>query len=295
MFTLNDATSLCSAPKMAAYLRPDSVDAALDALHRAPLTILAGGTDFFPARVGKPLHDDVLDISAVRELRGIAQEQDHWRIGANATWSDLLNAKLPRVFDGLKAAALEVGGVQIQNAGTICGNVCNASPAADGIPPLLALDAQVEVRSHLARKQIPLDQFVINNRKTALLPGELVTAILIPHHANASRSGFLKLGARKYLVISIVMVAATLEVSDAGIITHARIAVGACSPVARRLPDLEHSLVGVALDRQLASRVTASHVSVLSPIDDIRASRDYRFDAALILLRRLLAQLALDS
>jgi CO/xanthine dehydrogenase FAD-binding subunit len=96
--------------------------------------VLAGGTDFYPARVGRAIDEDILDITAIGELRGIAEDADGWRIGATTTWSELIETRLPPLFDGLKLAAREVGGRQIQNAGTIAGNLCNASPAADGVP-----------------------------------------------------------------------------------------------------------------------------------------------------------------
>ena len=119
---------------MALYLRPDSLDEALAALSAQRLTVLAGGTDFYPARVGRPPDEDVLDVTALEGLRAIRQDGERWIVGAGVTWSDLIAADLPRCFDGLKLAAREVGGVQVQNAGTIVGNVCNASPAADTTP-----------------------------------------------------------------------------------------------------------------------------------------------------------------
>ena len=119
---------------MGDYLQPTHLDDALTALMDRPWTILAGGTDIYPARVGKPFDEDVLDLSRLDELRGITEEDDHFRIGALATWSELIAADLPPMFDGLKRAARDVGGRQIQNAATIAGNVCNASPAADGVP-----------------------------------------------------------------------------------------------------------------------------------------------------------------
>lgn len=277
---------------MATYLRPTTVDAVLDALGGARFAILAGGTDFYPARVGKALDDDVLDISAVRELRGIRPELEHWRIGATTTWTDMLEADLPPLFDGLKLAGREVGGMQIQNAGTICGNLCNGSPAADGVPPLLALGAQVEIRSKHAIRAVPLDQFILGNRKTAITAHEMVTAVLIPRPASHARSHFLKLGARRYLVISIAMVAATLETSADNVVTAARVAVGACSPVARRLPLLEHALIGTPLDARIADRVQPVHLGPVAPIDDVRASKQYRLDATVTLLQRLLRELS---
>lgn len=276
---------------MPAYARPTRIDDALKLLARGGRTVLAGGTDFYAARVGKALDDDVLDITALAELKGIAEQADHWRVGAAATWSEVIEAKLPPMFDCLKLAAREVGGQQIQNTGTVAGNLCNASPAADGVPPLLALDASVELASTDGVRTLPLAQFIIGPRKTVLAPNEIVTAILVPKTAHAAKSGFLKLGARKYLVISIAMVAAVIE-EEAGVVRAARIAVGACSPVARRLPELERRLVGKRLDAHLADRVESKHLASLSPIDDLRGTAAYRIDAVAVLLRRLLAQMA---
>src|SRR5262249_4116921 len=132
---------------MGEYLRPTSLDEALRALTR-PWTVLAGGTDFYPARVGRAIDENVLDIGGIAALRGITEQSEGWRLGATTTWSELTETSLPPLFDGLKQAAREVGGRQIQNAGTIAGNLCNASPAADGAPPLLALGAEVELAGH---------------------------------------------------------------------------------------------------------------------------------------------------
>jgi CO/xanthine dehydrogenase FAD-binding subunit len=273
---------------MGVYLRPHSLEEALSALAR-PHTVLAGGTDFYPARVGRAIDDDVLDIGGIDVLRGITAGPAGWRLGATTTWSELLEADLPPVFDGLKQAAREVGGRQIQNAGTLAGNICNASPAADGVPGLLALDAEVEIAGPTARR-LPLRQFITGVRRTALAPGELVVAIHVPRPRRDAESAFLKLGARRYLVISIAMAAATVEFAE-GRVAQARVAVGACSPVAERLPALEAALVGAPRDR-LADLVDAAQLTPLAPIDDVRGSATYRRDAVVTLLRRLLAGFA---
>ena len=140
--------------------------------------------------------------------------REGWRLGATTTWAELIEAPLPPLFDGLKQAAREVGGRQIQNAGTVAGNLCNASPAADGVPPLLALDAEVELAGRAGTRRLPLAAFITGNRRTVLAPGELLVAIHVPKPAHDARSAFLKLGARRYLVISIAMAAATLEIED---------------------------------------------------------------------------------
>ncbi|MEQ9643761.1 MAG: FAD binding domain-containing protein [Alphaproteobacteria bacterium] len=272
------------------YLRPLALSEALAALAARPLVVLAGGTDHYPARVGRPLDDDILDITAIEGLRGIAEADDHWRFGATTTWTDVIEAELPPLFDGLKLAAREVGGMQIQNAGTIAGNLCNASPAADGVPALLSLDAEVELAAADGTVSVPLDRFVLGNRRIGRRPDQLVTAIRVPKPAHAARSHFLKLGARRYLVISIVMVAGVLEF-EAGEVRAARIAVGACSEVARRLATLETALIGKPADSALGDMVTPEHLASLSPIDDVRGAGTYRRDAAETLTRRLLRQL----
>lgn len=270
---------------MPAYARPTRIEDALELLAHGARTVLAGGTDFYPARVGAPPAARVLDVTALRELRGVTQSADHWRIGATTTWRELIEAKLPPAFDGLKLAAREIGGRQIQNAGTVAGNLCNASPAADGVPPLLAMDASVEIARAGARRRLTLGEFIVGPRRTALAPGELVTAILVPKPRHAAASGFLKLGARRYLVISIAMAAAVIE-RDGGAVTAARVAVGACSPVARRLPALEQDLLRGDF------RVTPEHLAPLSPVDDVRASAAYRSEAVRVLVQRLLERLA---
>ena len=274
------------------YLRPTELSEALRALSSAPLAVLAGGTDFYPARVGRPVREDILDITALAGLRGVSEDQEFLRIGALVSWSELVRHPLPRLFDGLKLAAREVGGLQIQNAGTVAGNVCNASPAADGVPPLLALDAVVELAALDGVRRLPLSEFIAGARATQRRFDELVIAILILHWRRVARSTFRKIGARRYLVISIVMVAATIELDTHGAVAHAAVAVGACSEVAQRLPKLEARLIGKPLSSSLADVVRSDDLARLTPISDVRGSAEYRQDAALTLVRRSLALLS---
>ena len=276
---------------MSSYLRPTELDEALQALAAGDRIIVAGGTDFYPARVGKPVDEDILDVTAIDGLRRIEQRGDHFHIGATATWTDLIRADLPDWFRAMKQAAREVGGVQIQNAGTIVGNICNASPAADGVPGLVALDAAVVLGSVSGEREVPITEFVLGNRKTSRKAGEMVLGLNIPVCGMDATSAFLKLGARKYLVISIVMVSAVLEKAADGTVERLRIAVGSCSEVAKRLTSLEAALAGKPADAGLAALVTKDHVAPLSPIGDVRGSAEYRSDAALTLVRRAIAEL----
>jgi CO/xanthine dehydrogenase FAD-binding subunit len=272
------------------YARPGTIEEALALLAQRPWRLLAGGTDVYPAQGNRPFRDAVLDLNGIASLRGITQAADGIRIGARTTWTDVVAADLPPAFQALKLAAREVGAVQIQTTGTVAGNLCNASPAADGVPPLLALDASVELRSAGATRVLPLGDFVLGNRRTALRADELLTAIIVPPTAAAGRSTFLKLGARRYLVISIAMVAARVAV-EGGRVTSAAIAVGACSEVAQRLPALEADLIGRPADVELANVVAEPHLAGLSPIDDVRASAAYRRQAAHELVARAIAAL----
>jgi CO/xanthine dehydrogenase FAD-binding subunit len=271
------------------YFRPKTLDEAVVQLTLPGIQILSGGTDFYPALGDRAAREPVMDISGLGELRGISNDVNYFRIGGLTTWTDIIRAPLPRCFDALKSAAREVGSVQIQNRGTVAGNLCNASPAADGVPPLIAMDAEVELTSSKGSRRMPLAAFLMGNRKTKRLPDELLTAIWIPRILDDARSSFLKLGARRYLVISISMVAAVILV-DAGKVVAARVAVGSCSAVAQRLNVLEHELVGTSVRGKLSGLVRPDHLTPLSPIDDVRATAEYRRDASLTLIRR-----ALDS
>jgi CO/xanthine dehydrogenase FAD-binding subunit len=275
------------------YLKPKTLDEAVSLLAAGGSQILAGGTDFYPALGDKLPQGTIVDVSALREIRGISIGADHIRIGGLTTWTEVIRTPLPHCFDALKAAAREVGSVQIQNRGTVAGNLCNASPAADGVPPLLALDAVVELVSAAGRRQMPLAEFIVGNRKTSLRPDEILAGILIPRTVENSTSAFLKLGARRYLVISISMVAALIQSDDTrrddvGRVDDARVAVGSCSARARRLGDLEKELVGLPCAPGIGDAVTKAHLSPLSPIDDVRATAEYRHDASLVLVRRAL-------
>jgi CO/xanthine dehydrogenase FAD-binding subunit len=261
------------------YAKPKNVDEALALLGEGPWRILAGGTDFYPALGNKPLSENVLDINGLSELRGIAEVGSHIVIGARTTWTDIIRHDLPAAFDGLKLAAREVGSAQIQNRASIAGNLCNASPAADGVPPLLTLGAEVELRSVNSTRHLPLEGFILGSRRTALLPGEMVTAIRIPKSATAGTSAFVKLGARRYLVISIAMAAARIVVED-GTVTEAAVAVGSCSLVAKRLAGLEAALRGLPIGPALAETVAATSLPELAPIDDVRGTAEYRREAA---------------
>lgn len=259
-----------------AYFTPTDLQDAL-AARAGGARPLAGGTDLY-AGAGL-LRGDLVDLSRIEALRGIERSERGWHIGATTTWAQIARADLPAPFAALQQAARRIGAVQVQNAATIGGNLVNASPAADGVVALMVLDGEVELVSMRSSRRLKLADFLRGPGETALVGDELLTSVRVPVLAGGV-SAFVKLGARAHMVISQVMVAA-LVFAQGGRIRDVRVAVGACSPVACRLEELEAELA----DRPLAALaepglVSARHLAPLSPIDDLRAPAQYRLAAA---------------
>ena len=272
---------------MNALARPHSLEEAVSLMVQTPHLLMAGGTDIFPA-AGRDLSGRIMDLTNIPDLHGIRNDGG-LRIGACTTWTQLADAALPPSCWALQQAARQIGGRQIQNVGTIGGNLCNASPAADGVPALLAFDATVELNGPKGLRILPLADFLLGPRKTSRAPDEILTSVCLPEAALKGRSSFLKLGARAYLVISIAMVAARVHLED-GKIESAAIAVGSCTASAVRLPDLERSLIGRNSDSALDLIRSTDIGEALAPISDIRATADYRRSAATDLVRRAVSE-----
>lgn len=289
---------------MSAYHRPTTLAESLEVLTEHPVQIVAGATDVYPSRVAGQVWGDSIphqpkawmDISAIAGLDSLTDSAEEWRIGPMVSWAALQQADLPPAFDALKSAGLAVGGLQIQNRATLAGNLCNASPAADGVPPLLCLDAEIELSSLRGVRRLALKDFILGNRQTARQSDELLSAICISKKgatgSTTSQSRFYKLGARKYLVISIVMVAIVIDIDAAGSVGECRIAVGSCSPVAIRLHELERALIGLPVIDPLSENVRPSHFDKLAPLDDIRSDAEYRLHAAREAVIELLASVS---
>lgn len=284
---------------------PSHMDEALKLLAQGAWQPLAGGTDVFPSLVGKALSRPLVNLAAISALKGMSRVNvnggSFWRIGASETWAALRETRLPAGLEALSQAAAEIGGRQVQNQGTLGGNLCNASPAADGVPVLLALEAEVELRSLRGSRRLSVADFVLGNRRTALAADELLVAIDIPLGSDRARSSFLKLGHRRFLVISIAMVAVAVDCDAQGRLARCAIAVGACSAAARRLTTLESLLVGLAASEAPARAARAlsgdreNLLAPLSPIDDVRGTARYRRDAVRELIPRAIALSVSDA
>ena len=180
------------------YSSPTDLTSALQLVAETDGKVIAGGTDVYPALQQGKRPARFMDVSRIDGFSGVSKGVEGFRIGAAVTWSQVIKTDLPPAFDALKQAAREVGSIQIQNAGTLVGNLCNASPAADGVPPLLALNASVEIAS-TARgiRTLLLADFIKGVRQIDLARDELVTAILVPMPSPDAVSAFEKLGSRQ--------------------------------------------------------------------------------------------------
>ncbi|HET6204176.1 MAG TPA: xanthine dehydrogenase family protein subunit M [Planctomycetota bacterium] len=254
--------------------------------------VVAGGTDVMVAvQAGTFRGRALLDIWRLPEPRGVRLEGGVLAIGALESYTDLQRDPLVRAhLPSLVAAAATIGGVQIQNRGTLGGNLANASPAGDTLPVLLALDAEVECVSRSGTRRLSVHDFFVGYRRTALRPDELLVRILVPIPAG-ERLLFRKVGTRAANAISKVVLAACVRVRD-GALESIRIGAGSLAPTPIRLPRTEALLRGRRLDPALADEAGLSVAAEVRPIDDVRSTAAYRRRAAGNILRRWLLELA---
>lgn len=250
---------------------------------------LAGGTDLIPKMRRNTLAVETLvDINCFGELESIHKFDERIEIGALSTHSTIMdNSILRDSAISLAEAASSIGCQQTRNRGTIGGNIANASPAADMLPPLLTYDAVIHVGSLDKTREILLKDFLLGPGKTALLTGELIEAISFKILEGYGMS-FLKLGKRNGMSISIASVAVAIAMDDHGIILDARIAMGSVAPTAVRCQQAERCLIGNAPSERLFHQASEAARDQIEPIDDVRASAEYRCTAAASLVARAL-------
>jgi xanthine dehydrogenase small subunit len=239
---------------------------------------IAGGTDLLVyLNAGTQQGARFMDLWPLDELRGIRAGVKSFTLGALTTFSEMReHAALARQFPALIAAAGEVGGRQIQNRATIAGNIANASPAADSLPSLMALEAVVHARSSDAARAIPIDGLYRGYRALDLGPDELITAVELPIAPSRSVQFFRKVGTRRAQSISKMVMAGVIRFGRDGRIDHLRIALGSVAPVTLRARATEASLLGVSPSPVASHRARAALMDDIAPIDDIRSDREYR-------------------
>lgn len=279
--------------RMADYLQPGTVEEAVKYLNKFPDTtkILAGGTDLLikmEESIIRPMPEVLVDINRIKSLREITEEPGWLKLGPMICHREL--AELPLIKEKaavLAEAAAQVGSPQIRNRGTVGGNVVNASPAADTVPALMALDAQVGIQGSGNQRVLDLADFFTGPGHTCLLPGELITALKVRTIQPNQGAAFLKFGKRKSLAISVTNGAVWIEVED-GKITAARIALGAVAPTAVRLYSVEDWLVGKKAETAVFAEAGTRASDLVRPIDDIRGQAIYRKRLTRVIVARCL-------
>jgi CO/xanthine dehydrogenase FAD-binding subunit len=272
-------------------IEPGTLAEALDALKAEDAVPLAGGTNLLVDMRGRQAGPQTLvDLGRLSELQTITRQDDHIEIGAGVTVADLLlDPVIAEDVPVLRDAASRFGGAMVRNAATVAGNICFGSPAADLAPSLLALDAEVVLANSGGSRTVALADFFEGLRQTACQPDEIVTALRLPVPPAGSASCFYKLGLRKGDAITVVGIAVSLSAEN-GACTRARIALGAVAPVVLRATAAEAVLEGNALTPELVDEAARQAVAECSPIDDIRATAEYRRHIVNVLTRRLVAQ-----
>jgi CO/xanthine dehydrogenase FAD-binding subunit len=262
------------------YAAPTSADEAIALLseHGDRAKVLGGGTDLIVDLKHKPGNVELLvDVTSIPEFCGIEETDEGLRIGSMARYGEIMtNPLINEYTPEIVAASHTVGAVQTRNLGTIGGNLVTCVPSADSAPALLVLDADVTVAGTNGQRRMPLTEFFVGPRKTCLEPHELLVDIRIPKANLGKPSLFLKFGLRKGQALALVNAAAALWLDDTGAIAEPRISLGAVAPTPIRAPKAEAVLAGQKPTDELLTEAAEIAVTECKPIDDFRASADYR-------------------
>jgi carbon-monoxide dehydrogenase medium subunit len=277
-----------------AYLSPRTIDEALALLARygGEARLLAGGTDLVPQLKRREIDAPafVIDLKGIPGIDGLSYDaaRSCLSIGALTTIAEIGRSEIVRRgFPALFQAAAAMACPQVRNRGTFAGNICNAVPSADSAPGLLALGASLFIRAASGERVVPLDQFFTGPRATVMRPEEMLVEISVPRTSAASGSVYLKLAPRHSMDLAVVGVAAAAHLED-GVCRDVRIALGAVAPTPLRARSAEDLLLGKALTAGIIEEAAGAAATACMPIDDHRASAEYRCDMVYVMTRRAL-------
>ncbi|MFL6214861.1 MAG: FAD binding domain-containing protein [Blastocatellia bacterium] len=260
--------------------------------HGSAVRVIAGGTDLMVLMNAHQLDAArFLDIWRVGELRGIRDEGDYLRVGALVTYTELIRSPLIQQHaPALIAASRTIGAVQIQNRGTLGGNIVNASPAGDSLPVLAVYDAALELGSRRGSRRVAFNEFYTGYRQTVLAADELLIAVRLPKLEANERDFFYKVGTRRAQAISKGVMAARAATAD-GVIESIRIAIGSVAPTVIRAPQTEALLAGQTITPDLIKQAQETVMREVSPITDLRSTEHYRRTVTGNVLTKCLRQL----
>jgi carbon-monoxide dehydrogenase medium subunit len=279
------------------YEAPESLEGAVALLAgaRGDARVLAGGTDLLVQMRADVLEPElIVDIKRIPETRAVKEEKGGWRIGAAVTGAELKeHPRLKQVWPGVIEAANLIGSTQVQGRATMGGNLCNGSPAADSVPALVAAGAVASLVGPRGRRDLPVEDVMLGPRKLALEKGEIVASFLRPPRAARSSDAYLRFIPRTEMDIAVVGAGVSLTVDGAGIVTVARVSLGAVAARVLLVPEAAQAIVGSRLDEPAQQRLEAAARAACRPIDDKRGTTEFRIQVAGVLARRA-ALIALD-
>lgn len=275
------------------YEAPETLDAAVGLLagESGRAQVLAGGTDVLvQIHTDRVDPDLIVDIKKIAELRAVTNEDGAWSFGAAVTGKELMdnadfNAAWPGVMDGVRL----IGSVQVRGRASVGGNLCNASPAADSVPPMIAARAIATVVGPNGRRDVPVEDIAIGPGKTSLQKGEFVVSFQLPKRPPNSGDAYLRFTPRTEMDIAVVGCAVNLTLDDSGTCTDARVSLGAVAARALVVDDAAKALIGTKVDDAAMDALAAAASAACSPIDDKRGTIEYRTEVAGVLAQRAAA------
>jgi carbon-monoxide dehydrogenase medium subunit len=275
------------------YEAPKSLEQAVALLSGANgrARVLAGGTDLLiQMRSGRVDPELVVDVKDIAELRSISAEAGGYRVGAAVTCMELIeNEAFAQAWPGIVDGVRYIGSIQVKGRATMGGNLCNASPAADSVPALIAAGAIVCIAGPKGRRELPVEEFVTGPGKTALAGGELVVSFLLPRREPQSGDAYLRFTPRTEMDIAVVGAAVNLTLDKKGVCSSARVSLGAVAARALLVPEAAAALVGTKADAAALARLAAAASAACRPIDDKRGTKEYRIKVAGVMARRAAA------
>jgi aerobic carbon-monoxide dehydrogenase medium subunit len=279
------------------YEAPESLEGAVALLAgaRGDARVLAGGTDLLVQMRADILEPElIVDIKRIPETRAVTEDKGGWRIGAAVTGAELKeHPRLKRVWPGVIEAANLIGSTQVQGRATMGGNLCNGSPAADSVPALVAAGALASLVGPRGRRDLAVEDVMLGPRKLALDKGEIVASFLLPPRPARSSDAYLRFIPRTEMDIAVVGAGVSLTVDGTGIVTAARVSLGAVAARVLLVPEAAQAIVGSRLDEPAQRRLEAAARAACRPIDDKRGTTEFRIQVAGVLARRA-ALIALD-
>jgi CO/xanthine dehydrogenase FAD-binding subunit len=279
------------------YEAPESLEGAVALLAgvKGEARVLAGGTDLLVQMRADMVDPElIVDIKKIRETRTVTEDKGGWRIGAAVTGAELReHTRLKQAWPGVVEAANLIGSTQVQGRATLGGNLCNGSPAADSVPALIAAGAVATLVGPKGRRDLPVEDVMLGPRKLALTRGEIVVSFLLPPRPPRSGDAYLRFIPRTEMDIAVVGAGVSLSLDGGGIITAARVSLGAVAARVLLVAEAAQAIIGSRLDKAAQDRLEAAARAACRPIDDKRGTIEFRIDVAAVLARRT-ALIALD-